>query len=346
MERELQKARRLGILPAMPRLLLRLVPAMALLGLCHALSGCARADTALRVVAVPMADLRAQPGSDPEPLTHDPLQETQLIYGEPVRWDKSAGGWAFVRALEQPEFTHNAVWEGYPGWVRESALLPVPTLPKPNAVVTARWAPVWAAPDDAAPSVALPMGSRITLLPTQREWQPVRLVTGEDGWISRGDLQTFQELARLSPTQRRQAVLTAAMELLGDAYFWGGRTPTLSGVVGTRATGLDCSALIQLAHRVAGVDTPRDAHEQSLRARPLTGRLRMGDLVFLSAPNNPKQIVHVLLYAGDDALIEAPGTGQLVRRIRATERLGLSLDELRPGDQINGQTVSFGTYLK
>ncbi len=330
----------------MPRLR-RTLRLAALLGLSLHLGGCATPDKTLRVVTVPVADLRAQPGSAPAPLSHDPLQESQLIYGELVRWEKSANGWAFVHAVEQPEFTHDGVWEGYPGWVPESALLSASHAPQPNAVVTARWAAVWADPDDpSTPRVLLPMGSRVRLNLSRRDWQSVQLVTGEEGWVSSGAVRTFDDLAHLSPQLRRQAVLTAAMELLGDAYFWGGRTPTLSHSAETRATGTDCSALIQLAHRVAGVDIPRDAHEQYLRARPLRGRLQPGDLVFLSAPGNPKQIVHVLLYAGEDAFIEGPGTGQLVRRIRVTDRLGLSLDELHPGDQVNKQTVSFGTFLK
>ena len=67
--------------------------------------------------------------------------------------------------------------------------------------------------------------------------------------------------------------------------------------------------------------------------------------MFLSKPNDPSTIVHVMLYAGDGWLIEAPGTGLVVRRISVAERLGRPLNQLKPGDRIHEQTISFGTYL-
>ena len=61
---------------------------------------------------------------------------------------------------------------------------------------------------------------------------------------------------------------------------------------------MDCSGLVNLAYRAAGLDIPRDAHEQFLRAKPVNA-LQPGDLIFLSERQNPKRIVHVMLYEGD-----------------------------------------------
>ena len=71
-------------------------------------------------VRVPVADLRAKP-SDPRPSRdHDPLEESQLLYGEPVQVLEEKEGWARVEALEQQEWSHHKRWEGYPGWLRLS----------------------------------------------------------------------------------------------------------------------------------------------------------------------------------------------------------------------------------
>ena len=53
-----------------------------------------------------------------------------------------------------------------------------------------------------------------------------------------------------------------------------------------------------------------------------------------------------MLYAGDGWLIEAPGTGELVRRIRVTERLDHPIEQIKPGDTFDKQTISFGAFLR
>ena len=131
--------------------------------------------------------------------------------------------------------------------------------------------------------------------------------------------------------------------MLGDPYFWGGRSPSGDPTSST-VTGVDCSGLVNLAYRSAGVILPRDSHEQSLKARPVL-HPEPADLIFLSSANDPRKIVHVMLYAGGGMLIEGPGTGQAVRRISVEERFGRPVDQLRAGDRISGQTVSFGSYL-
>ena len=109
-------------------------------------------------------------------------------------------------------------------------------------------------------------------------------------------------------------------------------------------TGVDCSGLVNLAYRSAGVEIPRDAHEQFLRAKRVT-TLEPADLVFLSERADPARIVHVMLYAGEGEVIEGPGTGLTVRRIALAQRLGRPIDQLSPGAVIDGQTVFFGSYL-
>ncbi len=59
------------------------------------------------VLGRPLTDLRAQPHTTAQPTVHDPLQETQLLYGERVEVRKIEGGWAFIEAVWKDELIGN-----------------------------------------------------------------------------------------------------------------------------------------------------------------------------------------------------------------------------------------------
>lgn len=306
------------------------------------LIGCARSPR--RVVAVPIADLRAMPGTFAQPQTHDALQETQLLYGETVRLIRTEGDWAFVEAVDQLEYTHAFRWQGYPGWMPK-AFLQEAGGPRPNAVIGVKWATVWRDAGGTEAWLMLPMGSPVRVETTTGEFWKLSLASETEGWILRGQVELLTELARLPEAQRRDRIVRAAQQLLGDPYFWGGRSPHFGGPALANVTGVDCSGLVNLAYQAAGIRVPRDAHEQFLRARTVA-HPQAADLVFLSDPANPHKIVHVLLVAGEESLIEGPGTGLAVRRIDAATRLGRPLAALSSGESVGNQQVFFGTYFR
>jgi len=304
-------------------------------GLAIALAGCASAKP-LMAVAAPVGDLRAQPHTTPQPAVHDPLQETQLLYGERVRVLRQQDGWAYVEAVEQPEFTHARRWQGYPGWLPLALLSPWQLLLEPNIVVTEKWAPSWQDPYSMTPSAwRFPLGSRLVASDIGGQLWRVELLDGTMVWMSHRDAQPLAALRELSAPERRRAIVRNASLLVGEPYYWGGRSP---------GVGVDCSGLVNLSYRSAGVDIPRDAHEQFLRASPVKA-LQPADLIFLSERGNPQRVVHVLLYAGHGELIEGPGTGSAVRRITVAERFGQSVDWVTSGSVVGDQTVSFGSYI-
>jgi cell wall-associated NlpC family hydrolase len=74
----------------------------------------------------------------------------------------------------------------------------------------------------------------------------------------------------------------------------------------------DCSSLVQMAYRAAGVSLPRTTYEQVLVGQPVAvDALKPGDLLFTegtaAAPG------HVGMYIGDGLIINAPHTGDVVR---------------------------------
>lgn len=295
-------------------------------------------------VKVPVADLRSEPHTTAVPGIHDPQQETQLLYGERVRVIDIQEGWAQVEALEQAEYTHKKRWQGYPGWLPLSSLTPATGMMEPTIVVTAKWARLWSDAYRATPlDWQLPLGTALHAIEIAGKLWKIEFVDGSFAWMDYADALPLEQLAKLNLVEKRKLLLHMAGQFIGDNYVWGGRSPHTQD---TRiaVSGVDCSGLTSLSYRAIGVAIPRDAHEQYLKAKPVETP-QPGDLIFLSEPGNPKHIVHVMLYAGQSEIIEAPQTGSAAHRIGVAQRLGQTLDWLVPGTVVEGQTVFFGSYL-
>jgi cell wall-associated NlpC family hydrolase len=305
-------------------------------------TGCGQ-TLATYTVNKPLVDLRAVPFTYPQSWNQDPQQETQLLFGETVHVLAQRSGWAQVEAVEQPEYSHAQRWTGYPGWVPLEALNPAPA-PPPTVVVTSPWALLQS---EDGQYRELPMGTRLQAKEEKaaapHAW--TIYLGAQRFFLPRAYATALAGLAGLPRSALRQHIITQAEKLIGTPYLWGGRTPHKSSTT-TLITGVDCSGLVNLAYRSSGVDIPRDAHEQFLRARPIPSP-QPADLVFLSAAGDPHRMVHVMLYAGNGEVIEGPGTGHVVRRIALRQRLHWSTESLEPGLQVpSGQTVWFGTYFE
>jgi len=134
------------------------------------------------------------------------------------------------------------------------------------------------------------------------------VVVVQSGFVSRGtayvwlDCDGFMPAACLALKPPRSSDLAAAAaRYLGCPYLWGGRS----------FLGLDCSGLVQEAFRDLGIAVRRDTDMQ----RETIGYavdvanaadLRRGDLLYLPG--------HVLIFAGNGAVIHADGASMTVRR--------------------------------
>lgn len=97
-------------------------------------------------------------------------------------------------------------------------------------------------------------------------------------------------------------VIAFAREQLGEPYVWGAEGPDA----------WDCSGLMMIAYREAGVAIPRVTHEQIDFGKQVPkGEERPGDLVFFRYDNG--YVGHVGLVIGDGQMIEAPQTGDVVK---------------------------------
>ena len=100
-----------------------------------------------------------------------------------------------------------------------------------------------------------------------------------------------------------QDLASAALDLIGIRYKWGGNTPE---------TGLDCSGLVRYVfQQVTGVTLPRTAKDMShVGTQVAVSDLQPGDLVFF----NTRRFAfsHVGIYLGDNRFVHAPRRGREV----------------------------------
>lgn len=187
--------------------------------------------------------------------------------------------------------------------------------------------------------------------PAQAEYTHHAKWEGYPGWIERKYLSSDLSLAeKLTPVSNDSAVLRKnilfeAARHIGSSYLWGGRSLYDSTYKET-STGVDCSGLVSWAFYRSGILVPRDSHEQFMKARRIEpAAMKPGDLIFLAATDKPEKVVHVMIYAGGEDVIEAPQTGETVRRIALKDRVGVPFASLKNGGTFGDRIVYCGTFF-
>ena len=220
-------------------------------------------------------DLRAEPDEGAE-------RVDQAHYGERFTLLAHDGEWFYVQGPDH-----------YFGWCHEEVLDEVG--PIDRRIVSVVAADVRSAPTDAAPIIdKLPVASPLAIQERSGEW----LRVSADGWLALRDTVDVALLPNRFP--RASDLLRTAECFLGVPYLWGGTT----------ADGLDCSGFTQLVYRLNGVALDRDADQQAMEGRAVTGPTRAGDLLFFG----DERITHVALAAAEREFIHAPMSGAFVER--------------------------------
>jgi cell wall-associated NlpC family hydrolase len=302
------------------------------------LCGCASTPgTKLLVVVAPFADIRREPVDRRTGYSHDDLQETQVLFNEVLAFDSEQGEWDRVKALEQEKQVSGGKWQGYPGYIRKAMVRPVNAAPMYDSVVRINAVEVYdALPPAGQRRLVLLMGTKLKTAGEQAGFSKIEIGSGRFGWVdsaSIGAIRPVSDIARL-----RSDIIAAAEMFLRRPYLWGGRS----------YYGVDCSGLVDLAYRANGIDLPRNSGDQRRMMKPITAEeLKPADLIFVSAKDDFGRIVHVMLYAGGENLIESPETGQTVRRITFKEKFGMTLQELKRAGFIAGnRKIYLGSVIK
>jgi cell wall-associated NlpC family hydrolase len=303
------------------------------------------------IVTEPIADLRREP-LDPArgDFEYDDLQETQLLLNEVLLYRGENDEWYQAEAVEQSDFTPEALWRGYPGWVRKRAVREVKKVKRNTIVIKGKGAYVYTEPDQASKTImTASMGTRFHATgEIMRGFCQVSLPKGGNGWMVKRNTRSITREA--GEKQLRRSIVNTAKLFLGVPYLWGGRSikPEVRGKKsevrknskpGTRnpqpdvVRGVDCSGLINLVFRVNNIDIPRNAHVQWMVTPKIShDAMQPGDLVFVSNVGEFYKISHVMIYLGGDEFIEALETGTVVKINSFHDKFGKTFVELAKQD--------------
>jgi cell wall-associated NlpC family hydrolase len=306
------------------------------------------------IVTEPIADLRREP-VDPAQggYEHGDFQETQLLLNEVLLYRGENDEWYQVEAIEQSDFTLEALWRGYPGWVRKRAVREVENVKRNNIVIKGKTAHVYAEPNQESKTImTVSIGTRFHATgEIEGAFCQVSLPQGGNGWLRKRDTRGMSR--KVGEKQLRRNIVSSAKLFLGVPYLWGGRS-VMSEVRGQRsgvsespsldprhstlagmASGVDCSGLTNLVYRANNIDIPRNAHVQWMVTPKIShDATQLGDLVFVSNVGEFYKISHAMIYLGGDEFIEALETGTIVKINSFRDKFGKTLVELAKQDLV------------
>jgi cell wall-associated NlpC family hydrolase len=128
-----------------------------------------------------------------------------------------------------------------------------------------------------------------------------------------------------APSQTVAAAIAFAEAQIGKPYQWGGTGPDA----------FDCSGLVLMAYRSAGITIARTSQDQwKTETHVPASQVQPGDLVFFAgADGTPASPGHVGLVIGHGEMIEAYATGFPVRVASYTNRnpVGFTRPGIKPG---------------
>lgn len=310
------------------------------------------------VIAVPVTDLRFQPKANTAKLPAGPydnaLQITQLLLGEHIMAheefiDENNTTWLRINSLQQEYFYEPLEWHGFPGWIQADHAITVEQYPNSNLAVRTYVANLYDEQNQKLCSLSL--GTRLWGKQYNQDLWEIILPTGSRAYINNKDVYFFDQKINESVQELRKSIVETAHNFVGNWYSWGGRSAQHEEF---SISSVDCSALVNLSFMAHGLQLPRMSHEQFLRSSRIEScsDLQPGDLIFFSTiTKNPMRMDHVMMFVGNDTLIEATYAHDHRARVASfSERMGQSCYTIKNGDIVYDRDtafyVFFGTFLE
>lgn len=307
------------------------------------------------IVNVPIADLRTYPKANDPNLTlptsdlTNPFQVTQLLLGEHVIANKeyidaNNQKWLQVNTLQQQYYHLPIGWHGYPGWIQANQLIEVQNFAQHNLVVHSKLANIFDAHGHKI--CTLSIGTRLMGTEKINNAWTIMLPDNHVAHINDSDVYFISPIVQESCDQLQQKIIKTALSFVGDDYSWGGRSAQNDQI---RISSVDCSALINLSFLAHGLQIPRMSHEQFLKSFKINEckDLQPCDLIFFSSiTKQSTRMDHVMLYLGDDQILESTfADDHKVRIVSFQERMGKPCNTITSGDIIDWNNEEFYIYF-
>lgn len=205
---------------------------------------------------------------------------SQLLFGETYKIMQTNSDWSLIKCI----------YDGYNGWISNnivvilneieaSKLQQASTYVQPNAFNLVK------SKNDSL-VYCISAGSSLYNL--------------KDGFfeIFGKEFQILQQFGKLLDSQNKlETTINTAIGLINVPYLWGGRS----------FFGIDCSGLVQIAFKVAGVKLPRDAWQQAEKGELVNhiSNAKPGDVAFFENANG--KIIHTGIILAENKIIHASG---------------------------------------
>lgn len=308
-------------------------------------------------VIVPTVDVVAEPRvlyrqAAPAVAWNAPRIASQLVYNECVEVLLAEDDFCKVRIPSQEVLVENQLTP-LTAWVEKAALArDALDVDRERCVLcTALWTTVYQFERGDRyiykPVCAIPFGARLLFEETHGAWTRVALPSGIIACVPTDAITHVRDMPRTDQAMRLW-VVEHARRMKGMPYCWGG-TSSFQPYSTDRLTGFDCSGLVHRLYECCDVKMPRNSKAQYAACTPCApSELRAGDLVFLArvSEEGARNIVHVMIYSGENTLIEAwadtktgSANAQPLREVSVEERLGNRLNALSNGDICPGGCV-------
>ena len=336
-------------------------------------------------VSVPIADIRTKNIAFALPTNSEntsffyadnPLQDSQVLFGDPLNVIKEDGDWALVEIPKQKQFNASNALIPCSGWINKNAITNKTFSQDTVLVVKSLWAPIFFKTEQGAAVFNVSLGTKLFGKKAADGSWNISL-GGVDYKIGDEHVQKIIK-KRDSIKDMRVDLVQRASLFLTSPYNWGGASAPLKFYPGPmtqnmlqQAAGVDCSGLVHILFKSLGLTCPRNSNDQYLFSNKIESgsSLTPGDLIFFAKVGEdgrtPLRVTHVAIYAGKDAkenslIIESQGViepyGVRLATTASMARLGnKQLSDVKTGDvfqwtdERNKTTclsaISFGTFF-
>lgn len=238
---------------------------------------------------------------------------SQLLNGAVVeQLEREDDYWAFVRQED-----------GYLGWVQQAYTTTELPDQTPTHIVIEPVALMVTNPGEQELVSRVFAGTHVSVSDLVDDWARIDLVGSYSGWVPVDSLWPLDIMPQTAAEQRKKMV-EDVQPYTGVPYRWGGCT----------IFGIDCSGIVQLLHRLCGIEIPRDADMQYVAGAPVEPPFQAGDLLYFGSSEGKRSITHVGMSLGGWDIIHSSGP-----------RNGVYEDNVQEADWLRERYVGANTFL-